>query len=555
MVTDAEMIRYISETQGVPAHAVLAGLANPAEAEEQLAAMDSVDSLLDFVRMFWHVNDPGQPLIVDKAMEAVCEHLEAVHNGQIKNLLINIPPGFSKSVLTSVYFPAWEWGPRNQPHNRYVSISHMQELAKRDNRRCSAIIRDELYRKYWGDLHADFFDEESEGFGDWVAIDPKQQSAIRFANTRAGWKWACSISGGITGQRGNRVIIDDPLDVGDSDSSAVKDKVLQTFTEVIPTRRQNPDDPMIVIMQRIAEDDLSGHILSHLRHLWDCLILPMRWEEDHPFIDFGRPMTSIGFRDWRTEPGELLSPARINEDQLNELEETMSSSLGEFGAAGQLQQRPIQRGGGLLESLDTIPRGDLPFEIMIDGSVIGSDGSLAARRIGWDFAATDPKKRKGSDPDWTVAVDIVLYRGTYYVIDVWRDRKEAGLIMLKFANIVRSKGLLAKHSIPRDPGASGKFTVRHMIAECPGHLIDSSPETGDKTKRFLPVVTQAKAGNFLVVEAPWTTAYKSEMLKFPFVKHDDQVDATSRAAGELMREAMKPRPRGLSTKPATVARY
>ena len=127
-------------------------------------------SLANFVRRAWPILDPGMPLVWGPHMDAVCLHLEAVTKGQINRLLINIPPGTSKSSLVSVYWPAWEWGPKGIPTNRVIGASHEQSLSVRDSTKMRRLVTDSWYQKLWPtNLMKDnnqklSFENESTGF-------------------------------------------------------------------------------------------------------------------------------------------------------------------------------------------------------------------------------------------------------------------------------------------------------------------------------------------------------------------------------------------------------
>lgn len=148
-------------------------------------------SLRHFVRVMWHAVEPARDLTPGWVIDAICEHLEAVTDGQIKRLLINCPPGCSKSLLTQVFWPAWEWGPRNLPHLRHLCASYSQGLTIRDNVRFRQIVQSPLYQQHWG-----------ERFG----LSSEDASKIKFGNDKTGWKVATSVGGAVTGERADRVV-------------------------------------------------------------------------------------------------------------------------------------------------------------------------------------------------------------------------------------------------------------------------------------------------------------------------------------------------------------
>lgn len=244
-------------------------------------------SLSEFCKMAWHVLEPATPIKWGWALDAMCEHLEAVHNGQIKRLLMNVPPGMMKSLLTGVFFPAWEWGAGGNPSLRYLTTAHKEDLAIRDNLRCRRLISSDWYQERWS-----------------VELCGDQNAKKKFENTATGFRESMAFRS-LTGSRGDRIIIDDPLSVDDAFSEAALSAAEQTFLEAVPSRVNNQDSAIIVIMQRLHERDTAGIILS--RQLgYEHLMLPMRFEPER------RRATCIGFTDPRTEDGELLFPERFD---------------------------------------------------------------------------------------------------------------------------------------------------------------------------------------------------------------------------------------------------
>src|SRR5579859_3174461 len=195
----------------------------------------------------------------------IAEHLEAISDGVEVNgrpynrLLINIPPGGMKSLILNVFFPAWEWGPRNMPHLRYLCAAHkIENLSARDAYKMRALVTSEWYRKYWGDR---------------VKITADQSAKLNFANEATGFRIATAI-GSLTGIRADRVFIDDPHSVDSATSEVTMQSEVTNFLEAVPTRLNDPIKSVIVaIMQRLHEGDISGVILDEVNKktpgLWD----------------------------------------------------------------------------------------------------------------------------------------------------------------------------------------------------------------------------------------------------------------------------------------------
>ncbi|MCD9096184.1 phage terminase large subunit [Luteimonas sp. A1P009] len=450
-------------------------------------------TLAGFIREAWPVLEPSQPYVHGWHIDVLCEHLEAVTDGMITRLLINIPPGTMKSLVSSVFWPAWEWGPRGLPGMRYLTTSYAEKFVKRDTRRMRDLVQSEWYRTLWPE------------------IGLKRAGEMSFENTRMGNREGVPFQS-LTGGRGDRVIIDDPHSTETAESPAERATTTRIFRESVPTRLNNPaTSAIIVIMQRLHADDVSGQIVK-LGLGYDHLMLPMEFEPDR------RSSTSIGFSDPRSAEGELLFPERFPRAVV----ERDKKILGSYATAGQLQQRPAPREGGMFKRAW--------FDIV--------DAAPArARRVRrWDFAATDPRdpKTKSGDPDWTVGLLLAEAGGVYYIEHVTRDRvSPAGVTrMLRTTAEQDGKGIPVR--IPQDPGAAGKSTAAAQIQLLAGWDVRASAETGSKAVRAAPVSAQAEAGNIKLIRGPWNEAFLEEVSMFPNAAHDDQVDGLSGAFAELV---------------------
>ena len=159
-------------------------------------------SLADFARMAWPILEPATPLKWGWALDAICAHLEAVTRGEITRLLMTVPPGTMKSLLTGVIWPAWEWGPVGRPELRFISTAHKHDLAVRDNLKCRRLIQSDWYQARWP-----------------VHLTSDQNAKTKFENDRTGFREAMAFAS-MTGARGDRVILDDPLSADDANSEA-----------------------------------------------------------------------------------------------------------------------------------------------------------------------------------------------------------------------------------------------------------------------------------------------------------------------------------------------
>lgn len=264
-----------------------------------------------------------------------CEHLEAVTFGEVTNLLINVPPGFCKSLLTNVFFPAFEWGPMNMSHLRYVTFSYSSSNTERDNQRFGDLISSVEFQALY------------------PHVKVRQRGMTMVSNQEHGWKLASSVGGSVTGKRGNRAINDDLNNVSEAESKPVLDQTNRWFRESLSSRLNNIEtDAKIVIAQRVGEGDVSGEIMR-LGLNYCHLMVQMEFEWDASTNqENGEPYTTdIGWSDPRWRPnkedceGELAWPERFPENAVRDLKVV----LGPYATASQLQQTPEPRGGGLIK--------------------------------------------------------------------------------------------------------------------------------------------------------------------------------------------------------------
>lgn len=449
--------------------------------------------LSKFVKMAWPIIEPSTQLKWDWAFDAVCEHLEAVTKGEIKDLLINIPPGMMKSLLVGVFWPAWEWGPKKSAHLRYLSTSHKESLAIRDTMRMRSIIRSDWFQERWP-----------------IEFRKDRDSKSSFENTSTGSREAMAFTS-MTGSRGDRILVDDPHSVDDANSVAKLEAAAITFTEALPTRKNNEKSATVVVMQRLNERDTSGIIIEN-EFGFEHLMLPMRYEEER------KCRTSIGFVDPRTTDGELLAPNRFPEEEVLKLEKVLSSVGGSYAVAGQLQQRPAPRGGGLIK------------REWWEGKILDILPAKIKWVRAWDLAASE-----GPRAAYTAAVKMGLDRdGRFVIADVRRRRVGPGDLERFILSTAKEDGRRVRGSGPQDPGAAGKVQSSALMKLLRGFRYRFTPETGDKLTRALPFAAQVEAGNVYLLRAPWNAEYIKECADFPTGQFKDMVDATSRAFGELI---------------------
>lgn len=444
--------------------------------------------------MAWSVLEPRRTFVPGWHIDAMCEHLEAVSRGEIQNLLINVPPGFMKSLLVDVLWPAWEWGPLGRPDLRYVSSSYNEALTIRDNRRTRGLIQSPFYQALWGNT---------------FRLVGDQNEKRRFDTNHKGYKIATSVGGLGTGERADRFLIDDPHNVRDAESDPKRESVLLWLNETVPTRLNDPDiSAIVMIMQRVHARDSSGEVLA--RDLgYTHLCIPMEYDPEYS------PVTPY-FTDPRRKKNELAWPARFSRERVEKLKQ----ALGTYAVSAQFQQQPAPRGGGLFKREW--------FE------VVGAAPARIERSVrGWDLAASETDTAK-----YTAGVRISIVRGFYYIEDVVRLRGSPEKVERALVNTASQDSRSTVVDIPQDPGQAGKSQVRYLKGQLAGYIVHSSPESGDKKQRAEAFASQAEAGNVKLVRGDWNETYLDELCNFPRGEFSDQVDATSRAFSRLIQRPM-----------------
>lgn len=295
------------------------------------ASAKSSKSLYYFAQQAWVEIEGARKFADGWYLEAIAEHVQAVAEGQIKRLLINQPPRSWKSGLLGVAFVPWLW--INRPHERWVFASHDESLTTRDSLRCRSLILSKWYQLRWGSR---------------FKLSEDMNRKDYFTNDKFGGRISLSTKGGVTGEGGEGLIVDDPNDASDQYSDKALEQVQLWWDTVMPTRLNDPKTARrIVCQQRISEKDLSGHIISRDEGEWVKLILPLEFEMRRRCFTVKLPSTGDQvWRDPRTKPGESLCKERWGVEEIAQIKKDLRS---EYAIAGQLQQRPAPAAGGMIK--------------------------------------------------------------------------------------------------------------------------------------------------------------------------------------------------------------
>ena len=498
--------------------------------DKQLIDLDrkiSENSLVEFVKLAWHVVEPGADYVHGWHIDFICEHLEAITDGVeledgafYNRLLVNVPPGAMKSLLTGVFWPAWWWGPRNEPHKRFLCASHSQSLAIRDSTKMRRLVASEWYQDRWGDR---------------VKLTGDQNAKTKFETTATGFREAVA-AGSITGSRGDIVIIDDPHSVESAASDAMRASTAEWFLEAVPTRLNNPvKSAIVVIMQRLHEEDVSGIILEKGLG-YDHIMLPMRYDPARSVP------TLLGIEDPRSEEGELLFPARFPEEVVDRDERVM----GKYAAAGQFQQEPIPRGGGIIKAewwklwdRESYP----PFDYI----VAALDTAYTTKQENDPSAMTVWGVWTGGDQTAQVTRQITregemsaAIERTYsqehpraMLMYAWQDRLELHELVDRVREIMERYGVDKLLVENKAAGHSVAQEIRRLYGYDDFAVQLTDPKTLDKTARLYSIQHLFAEGLIYSPDRSWADMVINQTANFPKARHDDLVDTLSMALRHL----------------------
>jgi predicted phage terminase large subunit-like protein len=433
--------------------------------------------LFEFVKQAWTLVEPEKPFVENWHIIKLCRVLEAVSRGEISRLIINVPPGTMKSLLVSVFWPAWEW--IKNPRLRYMTASYGAHLSHRDSKRFSDIISSPWYRKHFR------------------GVVLKNEAPGNLTTDGKGWRIATSVGGVGTGQHPDRVIIDDPHTAEQARSDVERARALAWFDGTISTRGVVRNVVVVLIMQRLHEGDLTGHLLSKWeKGTYTHIMWPMRFEKER-----ADPL------DPRTEEGELMWPALFTAPIVRQMEIDLQEL-----SSGQMQQNFKRIWFKLIEELPKV-----------EGKPLR--GTLCR---GWDTAASE------GEGDWTVGVKTLRGEdGNYYIVNVVRGQWSPANVDKVMLQTAKSDGRWCRQREEKEPGSSGKAVIEARRRLLAGFDYDGVQVDQDKVTRSRPFRSACEAGNVYILLGEWNQDFFLEYEKFPNGNHDDQVDGGSCSFNEL----------------------
>lgn len=436
-----------------------------------------------FVELAWSHVEPAAHFEDNWHLQLVANNLEAVSWGLQRDLVINVPPGTGKSLLTCVFWPAWTW--IEQPGKKWIFASYAPGLSARDARRCRDLIQSDWFQKRWPQVqllgHAETLYDTSAG----------------------GFRFSTSVRGEVTGRHADIIVCDDPIKPKDTQGTASVTKNELEFVKTwwggtMSTRRADPKTTArVIIMQRLHQEDLAGHVLAQGGYAHVCL--PMRFDPERACV------TPFG-ADPRTRAGELLHPNRIDEAAVKSLEAELN-----VYAPAQLQQRPAREGGAIFRKAWFKFWNHATRPAVFDELVCSWDMTFKDT-LGSDYVCGQVWGRVGAD---------------YYLLDRIYERLSFPSTLLAVKSQLRKWPDIGPKLI--EDKANGPAVISVLERKVPG-LIARTPE-GSKVTRANAVSYLHRSGNVwypdpeMGPEWAWVREHISQMTDFPVASHDDSVDA------------------------------
>jgi predicted phage terminase large subunit-like protein len=518
------------------------------EADRRAEIIDLEGSLVEFVEAAWPFIDTSEyePCW---AIDALCDHLEAVTLGHISKLLVNYPPRCAKTTVASVCWQAWTWARREQSFRsgagvRFLCGSYNHSLALQNSNKTRRLLLSPFYQQRWGKK---------------VVICEDQNTKEQFDLTAGGSRIATSVGGSLLGIGGDIICVDDPHNVTDVESEVERETVKNWWSEISSTRLNDPKQSAIVcVMQRLHESDCTGLILSG-EDSWTHLMLPMRHDTQRHCVtvlkwdENGKPEEV--FEDPRTEEGELMWPERFGEREVKALE----NSLGPYFAAGRLQQAPAPKGGGIFDrswwKLWDPPRGPNGEQLFPTlHHVIGSlDSAFTTKQqndpsgfTAWGVFThpQDGQRRIMLVGAWRKHLafsadrELIKWRETeinnyQYGYKLWVQRTQQHWGLMEWLQYSCRRYKVDKLLI--EAKASGISAAQEARARFgrENFAIQLCPVKGDKVARAYAAQPTFSQGLVYAPAKDWAEEVITEMSLFPHGKRDDLTDSATQAISYL----------------------
>lgn len=465
-------------------------------------------SLYEFLKIFWNeVSDDD--FVPNWHIEYLCGELEKiayqVSEGKPKehDLIINLPPGLTKTISVSIMFPAWCW--TRWYWMKFITASYSATLALESAEKMRDMIRSDKFRRLWPEILIKEDKDTKSNFQIVRFWREGNKNKIKFGGNR----YSTSVGGTLTGFHGHILIVDDPLNPQQAVSEKELDNVNRWMEHTLPTRKtEKAISPMVLVMQRLSQQDPTGRILEKKKKNVKHICLP---GEIRNYGQYLKPKELEN----KYQDG-LLDPARLSWEVLADLE----VDLGQYGFAGQIGQNPTPPGGGMFK-VDHMP----VMERM------SSETNVMQTVRYWDKAGTQ------GGGAYTAGVKISIWQsGKFIIRDVvrgqWAAEEREDIIRVT----AEADGTNVRIGIEQEGGSGGKESAQATIRNLAGFSVIADRPTGDKVFRADPFSVQVNNGNVFILKGEWNKVFLDELEMFPNGLYKDQVDAAAGAFAMLTRK-------------------
>ena len=475
----------------------------------------------EFVKGAWDIIEPGTPYSHNWHIDFLGEELTAlfiddlarlypeldiqkIKKSRKNRLTINVPTRSMKTLLVSVFFPVWL--ALHRPTIKIASVSYSKDLSLQINRQRREIINSDWYQLHFGDL---------------VKIKDGMDRQDMFELVSLGSMYATSIDGTFTGKGADLIILDDIQKPGDMYSEASRMDAVRFVKETLPTRLNNQKQGVIInIQQRLHYQDVTGFLQEALSSLYDFVVIPLEAETN--LVYKGK----ITGRVWKMRKGDVLWPDRMGPVEV----ENLKLQLGAMAFAAQQQQNPTPDGGTIISRDWFKYYAENPYEYLANlKNESPSEYSSCQIIISWDM---NMKVTKDSDYVGCVVGLYNMSKDTVHIIGHMKERLKFVALLSRVLTIHESWerfGLPIYHIV--EEKANGSAVLEVMQQKIAG-FIPYDPGNQDKVTRMKLVSPYIQSGNVFVpnlekVTVPWANDFMNDLLKFPFLEHDDVPDAFS----------------------------
>lgn len=452
-----------------------------------MAASICRDSFFEFVKEFWEIVISEKPVwnwhieYLCNELQVIAERVKRREPAEFDYYIINIPPGSSKSTLVSIMYPMWCW--TIDATQRFICSSYADKIALDLAEKSRRIFRSDKYQQYFA-----------------VRIDRDNEAKSDFKNDKGGERYATSTGAAITGVHAHQILIDDPINPQLAASEVARETANTYLDETLSTRKVDKLlTPTIIVMQRLHENDSTGHLKNKKGIRVKHICLPAQDSEKVQPAEL-----RLFYEDGLFDPVRLSMPALLS----------LRAQLGSYGAAGQLDQNPSPIEGGILKKrwFDIVDK-VIPREAVI--------------KFRLDTAYTEKQK---NDPSGFFAY--FMEGGFMYVVNAEEQYMEFPDLEGYIPVYAKNNGYTHRSTIKVEPKASGKSIVQKLKLIPGFNILEGRTPTDDKVTRTTSISPSCEAGKVRLIRGAWNENFLNQVGAFPNASHDDMLDCLVEAAHE-----------------------